>query len=49
MKNRKKVYSTKNVVSSIYDDARQTSIFSAFAPENTPLSRKNQYFILLSL
>ena len=32
----------KKVVSTFYEDARQTSIF-AFAPENARLFRENQY------
>ena len=39
---RKKIYSTKSVVSTSYDDAHQTSIF-CFHPENTPILRENQY------
>ena len=39
---RKKIYSTKNVVSTFYDDAHQASIF-CFHPENMPVLRENQY------
>ena len=46
---RKKVCSTKNVVSTFYDDTCQTFFFcfSAFVPQNTPLLRKNQYNSIL--
>ncbi|MGB9439550.1 MAG: hypothetical protein WCB15_16505, partial [Desulfobacterales bacterium] len=36
------IYSTKNVVSTFYDDAHQASIF-CFHPENMPVLRENQY------
>ena len=39
---RKKVYSTKNVVSTFYDDARQTSIF-CFCPRKYVIITRNQY------
>jgi len=42
---RKKIYSTKNVVSRFYDDARQPSIFYLHpsTTENTPILREYQY------
>jgi len=39
---RKKVYSTKNVVSTFYDDACQTSIF-CFCPRRYVIITRNQY------
>ena len=38
---RKKVYSTKNVVSTFYDDARQTSIFCFYPRKYANITRKS--------
>jgi hypothetical protein len=42
MKSGKKIYSTKNVESNLYDDSRQISIF-CFSPKNTPMLQEYQY------